>query len=219
VIWIFDLDETLYNEKDFVYSGLQAVAREVTKNSEIDQNQIFQFMCNEFESRGRDNVFQTLKAEFQSIQYRVDELIEVYRAHIPDIKLYDDAQQLLKHLEYEKKYLVTDGNKVTQRSKISALNIQRNFEEIYVTDEHGDGAPKPGLKCFQMIKSKENCQWEDMVYIGDDPHKDFVSLKAIGAHTIRVNRGRLQNVILDQEHEAGITVQNLKELFVVFSQE
>lgn len=212
MIWIFDLDETLYNEKDFVISGLNAVAKAVSADGDEIQEKAFGMMLNHLSLHGRGTVFQKLLSEIPDIKYSVDQLLNIYRTHDTDLNLYADAKELLIDLKVERKYLVTDGNRDTQRSKIAALKIDSLFNGIYVTDEHGEGAAKPGTKCFEMIKEKESCRWDEMVYVGDDPNKDFISLKARGALTIRVNRGRFRDFYLDKEHEAEITVSDLRNL-------
>lgn len=51
-----------------------------------------------------------------------------------------------------------------------------------------------------------------MIYVGDDPNKDFINLKPLGMRTVRVKRGRFINVKLDKNHEASLLVNDLKEL-------
>jgi putative hydrolase of the HAD superfamily len=56
-----------------------------------------------------------------------------------------------------------------------------------------------------------------MVYVGDDPHKDFLNIKKLGMRTIRVNRGRFKDLVLDNRYEAEITVDNLIDLEMALS--
>jgi putative hydrolase of the HAD superfamily len=212
MIWIFDLDETLYNEKTFVVSGFRAVALQLSKTYSIPKEDLLRIMEVEFSTRGRSKVFQRVKEEHPEIKNSIKELVEVYRSHVPEIQLYPDASDLLTHLTHETLFLVTDGARTTQRNKISALDLETVFKGIFVTDEHGLNAPKPGIKCFQMIKKICQSEWRDMVYIADDPHKDFINLKPVGMRTVRVNRGRFSGVFLDKAHEADILVNDLSEV-------
>ena len=212
MIWIFDLDETLYDEKTFVLSGLRYVAPFLSLNSQYSEGEMFDFMQDEFNSDGRAKIFQHLKKTFVDFEFETEKLIEVYRSQEPNLKLYEDAKNLLSSLSNYSIYLVTDGNRMTQWSKINALGINAVFKKIFVTDEHGVEAKKPHLKCFELIKALEKCEWQNMVYVGDDPHKDFINLKPLGMRTVRVNRGRFFNVILDEKYEADLVVNDLDEL-------
>ncbi len=212
MIWIFDLDETLFDEQTYVISGLKAVAQFLAEDDHTRQSTFSQFMVREFSTNGRDRVFQRLKSEFPEISESIGDLVNVYRNHQPEIELFPDAKKLLFELSAETMFLVTDGSHITQRSKIRALNLELVFRETFVTDEHGLGAAKPGTKCFEMIKSICRSDWSDMVYVGDDPHKDFVNLKPLGVRTVRINRGRFKHLILDQSHEAEILINDLSEL-------
>jgi putative hydrolase of the HAD superfamily len=41
-----------------------------------------------------------------------------------------------------------------------------------------------------------------MIYIGDNPNKDFINLKKIGIRTARIFRGSFKAVKLDESFEA-----------------
>jgi putative hydrolase of the HAD superfamily len=217
MIWIFDLDETLYDESTYVKSGLRHVAQHIADQSDLNVDDLFNCMESEFRSRGRANVFQRLTSTFPNLNHTLDDLISIYRKHVPTIELYADALEILTKLHDEKLYLVTDGNRHVQWNKIRALELEEIFKGIFVTDEHGLGAAKPGIVCFSRIKSECESDWSNMVYIGDDPHKDFLHIRKLGMRTIRVNRGRFKDVVLDSRHEAEITVDNLIDIEVALS--
>lgn len=212
MIWIFDLDETLFDERTYVISGLKAVAQFLADDDHTKQNIFSEFMVHEFSTSGRAEVFQRLKSEFPEISKSISDLIEVYRNHLPEIDLLPDAKKILADLSAETMFLVTDGARLTQRNKIRALNLELVFRKTFVTDEHGPSAAKPGTKCFEMIRLICQSEWSDMVYVGDDPHKDFLNLKPLGVRTVRIRRGRFKHLILDQSHEAEIEINDLSEL-------
>jgi putative hydrolase of the HAD superfamily len=51
-----------------------------------------------------------------------------------------------------------------------------------------------------------------MVYVGDDPAKDFVNLKPLGVHTIRVLTGSHKMLQVDERFDAEHTISSLAEL-------
>ena len=109
-------------------------------------------------------------------------------------------------------YLVTDGNKLVQSKKIESLGLGPLFKRIFITHRFGLDAAKPSLKCFEIIRKLENVTWSELVYIGDDPNKDFINLKKAGAVTVRVMTGRFSDVKKGQEFEADWQIESLGEL-------
>lgn len=212
MIWIFDLDETLYDEGTYVISGLKHVAQQLSEKNQDYSDKLFSCMESELNLKGRSGVFQKLLTSFPELHFSTEMLVESYRNHKPTIMLYSDAKKLLHSLPQQQMYLVTDGVRVTQWNKIEALKLQNVFRGIYVTDEHGDGAAKPSTSCFEKIRNDCGAEWTRMIYVADDPNKDFINLKKLGVRTIRVNRGRFKDVHLDDNHEAEIIVENLQKL-------
>lgn len=212
MIWIFDLDETLYDESSYVLSGFRYIAQQISSGDQFSQEGLFSCMETEFRANGRSWVFQMLLSTFPNINNSVEDLLHLYRNHPPSIKLLPDAKKILSKLGSHQTYLVTDGMSEVQWKKIRALNLEGKFEQIFVTDDYGDGSAKPGTVCFELIRFKCKASWSEMVYVGDDPNKDFINLKKLGMHTIRVDRGRFKGLFLDEEHEASCKVESLDEL-------
>ena len=212
MIWVLDLDETLYDERDFVFSGFRQTAQAISHECSYSPSELFEFMKQEFLLNGRLKIFQELHISYPDIHFPLEDLIQIYRKSMPEINLYDDAKRLLDRISVNRIYLVTDGEKQVQRNKINALGIDHLFTRIFVTDEHGPGAAKPATKCFEMIRSDSKCAWNEMVYVGDDPNKDFVNLKPLGIRKVRVNRGRFKNIFLEDSYEAEFTVENLDDI-------
>ena len=108
--------------------------------------------------------------------------------------------------------MVTDGNKNVQANKVKALNLDKWFKKIFITHRYGIKNSKPSLYCFEKIKSNERCNWEDLVYIGDNPSKDFVSLKKVNGKTIRVLTGNHATTFASKEYDSDYTINSLSEL-------
>lgn len=116
-------------------------------------------------------------------------------------------QQLPKPL-----YLVTDGNKIVQQNKVEALGIAHYFKRIFITHRFGIKHAKPSTYCFELIRKAEKCEWQNMVYVGDNPVKDFVNLNRLGAHTVRVLTGAHRNINTLAEFDAEKVVNDLLEV-------
>ena len=210
MIHIFDLDDTLYEELLFVKSGFLAVAIFGEEQFGLAIKDSYSFMLDILRQKGRGSVFDNwLKASGCYNKERVRMCINIYRQHNPDIVLYESAKKLLNDLESESLYLVTDGHKMVQANKVEALGISNYFKHVYLTHRYGIKYAKPSLHCFKLIKRREQCAWEDLVYVGDNPKKDFVNLNTAGAHTVRVHTGPYKDLEAKKEHDARYHLADL----------
>jgi len=212
MILIFDLDDTLYSEKQYAISGFKAVANYVFSNYKVPVSETIDILLNSLEKGNRANAFQRLIASNNLPKGSVTKLVAVYRKHKPDIHLDIDAEKVLNRYADIHKYVVTDGNRIVQRNKISALKLDKVLERSLITHSFGLSASKPSIYCFQKIKDIERVEWKDMVYIGDDPKKDFVNLKPLGVTTIRVLKGWHAGVNVPEEFEAEFRISTLEGL-------
>ncbi len=170
--FIFDLDDTLCPEIEYVKSGFCAIAKAFSDESLYDK------LWSLF-SIDTKNVYQ--RAGFSEEDCR--RAIEIYRNHKPDIALSPDAVQMLDALKKQgyKLGLITDGRPNGQRNKIEALSLAKWMDAIIVTDElGGESFRKPNPAAFEMMREKLSVRFEDMVYIGDNPKKDFDAPKKLG---------------------------------------
>lgn len=212
MIPIFDLDDTLYAERSFVESGFQAVALWLLDRFGWDANESMRVMLDALEREGRGAVFNSLLLSRRKVSVGlVNECISVYRHHSPNITLYQNAEKILSDF-VTPIYLVTDGHKIVQKNKVRALKIEHYFKKVFITHRYGIKHAKPSTHCFEIIRRMENCEWDNMVYVGDNPAKDFVNLTPLGVHTIRLMTGEHRNVIAKPGFEAAHVISNLSEL-------
>ena len=214
---IFDLDDTLISEKEYVRSGFRQVAINISDEYKLDMNEIYKLLLDTCEEDSK-NVFNRVFDKL-NISYEIDDikkLVEIYRGHKPEIKLYDDAKYILDTL-YKKGIklgMITDGYKITQRKKLEALNIDNYFEYIVVTDELGKEYWKPHSRSYEIMKNKLKFDYDEMVYVGDNLSKDFVTANKLGMKTVFINRieGVYSGIEIDDEYLASLEVTNLMKL-------
>ena len=128
MIIIFDLDDTLYPELTYVHSGFRAVAKAATARFGGDPKQAFALMLDSLDKSGRGRQFNDLAAGLGvSGKAAVQWMVKIYHHHIPDIVLPASSDKVLHALDSNPLYLVTDGHKVVQSRKISALNLWHRF--------------------------------------------------------------------------------------------
>jgi len=187
---IVDLDDTLYSEKEFVFSGFKAVSSYLQEES-IVKKDLFDFMWNCFACGKSGEIFNdALKSEnIEPEKGLVASLVEVYRSHKPDISPYPDAIPFLENL-YNKKMLglLTDGYLNVQKKKVNALGIEKYFDIIVYTDELGRNFWKPHKAGYEKIMNKLSISGKECLYVGDNPVKDFFSAKKLGWKTLQIKR-------------------------------
>lgn len=178
-VFIFDLDDTLYPEVEFLRSGYKAVAESI------------------FKLTGKDIYYDMLKKHNQGIKVfewilsshilngedmNIESLLKIYRNHFPTINLRDGAQELLEKLISLKIPigLITDGRSISQRNKLKALGITKYFTDIIISEEFG--SEKPDERNFFYFKNKY--PEKNIFYVGDNPSKDFFVPSSLGWCTI-----------------------------------
>lgn len=219
MILIFDLDDTLYDESSFVASGLSAVAHHGEDAFGWDAADSLDFMLEVLEREGRGRVFDRwLELHGQLSRARVAECVKIYRHHRPSLELFPAARVLLDQFRGRVPlYLVTDGHKIVQKNKVDALGLFSAFRRVLITHRFGIHHAKPSIHCFERIRQAEGCSWADMVYVGDNPSKDFVNLNPLGTLTVRVHTGGHRNVVALPGYDAQISIPDLDALSEVLA--
>jgi putative hydrolase of the HAD superfamily len=213
MILVFDLDDTLYDEITYVKSGFQAVAAYLFIEYGIPKKASFEFMLKHLGKEGRHKIFDAVLNHYSIFSKRnVIKCVRIYHTHTPKIRLYPAAIRCLKRFKHNTKYLITDGNKIVQGNKVKALGLDRYMKFCYVTHRYGLNHAKPSTYCFEKICEKERVEPSQVVFVGDNPHKDFIGLKPKGFNTIRLLKGAHKGTKLSNRHEASIHIKSLNEL-------
>ena len=175
---IFDLDDTLYPEKAYVKSGYKAVADYLGHPEYADK------LYGYFEE-GK-NAFDELLSEIGK-EDELAKVIEIYREHKPEISLYPEMEKLIDALKAKgiKVGIITDGRPNGQRNKIAALGLDKKADEIIITDELGGiQFRKPCDIAFRILQTRFRLPFEEIVYVGDNPTKDFVAPMQLGMKSV-----------------------------------
>lgn len=214
MVIIFDLDDTLYPEAQFVNSGLNAVALFGEEIFGWPAKESLLFMTHTLKNEGRDFIFNKWLSHHNSLtKTLLKKCVSVYRTHVPNISLDSDIKNLIrKYSEQYPIYLVTDGNKVVQYNKVCSLDILPFFKGLYITHRFGIKNAKPSLHCFDLIRKREDSDWRSLIYIGDNPLKDFVNLNLMGSLTIRVLTGMHKDMNAPSNYEGKIKISSLLDL-------
>lgn len=212
---VFDLDDTLYPEMDYVNSGFSVVANDAKKRFGIENGEKVLISLFNENSACVFNRFASANGLNDDV---ANSFIELYRNHIPNIRISDENKNLLTELR-EKGYklgIITDGRPQGQRNKILALGLNNLVDKIIITDELGGSEyRKPNPKAFEIMCDEFRIQPNEMVYVGDNPNKDFAVKKILPITTVWLTSGNF-GLYNEAQFLYGIlndiTIHSLKEL-------
>lgn len=202
---IFDLDDTLMYEIEYLESAYREIANLLDKDN---QDHLYQNMIHWYNEK--QDVFALLEAKYSHSKI---ELLDIYRNHFPTIKIGEEVKIVLDYIKGKsyKLGLISDGRSITQRNKLKALDIEYLFEKIIISEEFG--STKPDFKNYEVFMDDKNI---DYFYIGDNTKKDFIAPNKLGWVTIALkDAGRnihKQNFEWSEEHKPQIIVNKLKEI-------
>ncbi len=188
---IFDLDDTLYLERDYVRSGFAAVGAALRERS--GRTTTFEeWMWGQFVAGRRKNIFNALSRRYRLNLARKDiaELVRVYRDHRPAIRPCRGVDRVLRSLRRRGVRLgaLSDGFLPAQRLKLEALGLARMFQATVFTEEMGRDAWKPSPRGFERIRRRLATPHAACAYVADNPGKDFLAPNQLGWLTVRWRR-------------------------------
>jgi len=207
---VFDLDDTLYNELDFLKSAYQYIAQQLEPE---DWRPLFVFMFSLY--RSNENVFNVI-----ANKYNLDSatLIKMYRSHTPNITVFKGVRNRLEEIKRKKGKIgiITDGRSKTQRAKINALGISDLVDNIVISEEIG--SEKPSLANFKIME--DNLSGDIYYYMADNLKKDFITPNTIGWKTIGLMDNGLNihyhsHLYIDKEHLPEQFVSSFLEIQII----
>lgn len=179
---IFDLDDTLYSEKEYVRSGYKAVSDYLGGGYE-------EALWRHFVA-GKPAIDELLNEIGRQSDKK--EALDKYRSNKPDIHLYSGVVELLTKLRKKgiKIGIISDGRPEGQRNKIDALGLEKLVDDIIITDELGGiQFRKPCDIAFKIMQIRWRIPASEMLYIADNPVKDFQAPQQLGMNSLWYKNG------------------------------
>lgn len=186
---IFDLDDTLYPERDYLISGFNAVG--VYIENKYNLTGISEELLALFDA-DKSDVYGRLLRSHCLPESENSTLVDIYRAHKPDkLELFPDAMPIIEYLKNHgiKIGIITDGRADGQRDKVDALGIADLFDTIIYTDAlGGEQYRKPHRASYELMSNALEADFCEMLYIGDNPIKDYAISTELPITTIEIVR-------------------------------
>jgi len=104
-----------------------------------------------------------------------------------------------------RKFLVTTGFTMLQRSKIKQLGIEDDFERIFIIDPDYSNLTKKDI--FRSLLTDNNLEVEEVIVVGDDPKSEIQAAKDLGIESILYDYKKVRTKTEDQK-----IIQNFSEL-------
>lgn len=167
---VFDLDDTLYNEIEYLKSAYRHIAQNIDEDS---WPKLYTLMFSLY--RTGNNVFDYL---VQQHSCNKDVLLELYRNHQPSIQPFPGVLEFFRNIRRcnGKIAIVTDGRSRTQRNKIQSLGIGSLVDHVVISEELG--TEKPDKNNFLAVEKQFNRS--KYFYVADNVRKDFDAPRSLG---------------------------------------
>jgi putative hydrolase of the HAD superfamily len=184
---VFDMDDTLYPEKDFVLSGYRAVAQFLSDSDICDYQSAYSCMAETYATKGKLKVFPALLAKLPHSSIKLADLVDVYRQHTPAICLFPGYLDLLRTLAREYRLgIITDGLPTVQARKVRALGLEGIMDNVIYTWEYGADKEKPHPFSFSLMLEYLQADPASCLFVGDNPDKDCKGAHGAGIKCIQV---------------------------------
>ena len=213
---VFDMDDTLYFERDYVLSGFRCVGAWVAETLGVEG--LGEMAIRLFDLGYRGHIFDKALEHvgINATPELIDSLVRRYRQHKPKLELLPDAQMVLEWARPRFALaVVSDGYLEAQRLKLTALRLESFFSTAMLTDAWGREFWKPSTQGFRAVsQAVGRTESDGYIYIGDNPHKDFIGPRNLGWRTLRIRRrgGEYADYEASAEEAADIEISSLDQL-------
>ncbi|WP_187170541.1 HAD family hydrolase [Salidesulfovibrio onnuriiensis] len=214
---VFDMDDTLCLERDYVKSGFRAVADHV--RDAADAEEVFGALWAMFEEGVRGDTFNRLMDRFPTVAgaFDIPTLVSVYRNHTPSVSFLPGIGELLATLRglNIKIGVLSDGPLASQQAKAVALGVYQVADAVMLTDSLGRECWKPSPEGFLRLEAELGLSGHELVYVGDNVEKDFIAPNRLGWATVRLRLREQLRCAAEASEEAaapGHEVHSTEEL-------
>jgi len=216
---VFDLDDTLYKEIDYVFSGFSIVADFISKNIDEEKSSILTKLKSWYQKN--QNPFENLISQY-GLEYSLSEILDVYRNHVPDIVVDEETLKTLDKIRRNNVSigLITDGRSVQQRNKIKSLGLEKFIDRKIISEEFG--SEKPAIANYTYFMDENDLKNTIYFYVGDNIEKDFISPNKLGWTTICLKDNgqniHKQNFKVEEEYLPKHIVTNILEIIPIINE-
>jgi putative hydrolase of the HAD superfamily len=196
----FDLDNTLYDQRQHATNVAQAADEWLSKEAELEPGVVKRRFLQLWDALGPshpklfDRILESLGLHALD---RLRRLVDLYHIEVGSLDLYPKVGGVLERLSVRGPlFLVTDGHVSMQKKKLVRLGIERLFRVTVFTAALN--ANKPDPEPFRYVIQSIGCPPEKILFVGDNPQCDIVGALSVGMQAARVLSGPFRNAPLGQ---------------------
>lgn len=188
---VFDMDDTLYPEREYLIDGFQKVGAYLDRR--FGRQDGAQRLLTLFD-RDKKDVYGRFLREIgaRDDADTINEMIDLYRKNRPQtLHFYDDVEPLFQRLRDMglKIGVISDGDPFTQQAKVDALGLEKLVDCVILTDTlGGETYRKPHPLAFELMAQKLGVAPCETIYVGDNPSKDFAISAVLPIDTYEIVR-------------------------------
>jgi len=214
---IFDLDNVLYDEKNYILATFKKVAELLDKKFNLKSKEVYNQLVKDFNKKTSlyPRLFNDLLKKYfgRCDQDLLNEILLAYSKVKPKIYLYPGAEKIISKLKASYQLvLLTNGRIDTQKNKVKILKIAPYFTNIIYARKFGAKHEKPSTLPYKKILKILNISANQAVAIGDNPYTDFKGPKKLGIKTVRVLTGEFKNIKINKKYQPDFTIKKLSDL-------
>jgi len=203
----FDLDGTLFDDRQYVRAGLERAGAELAS---ITGQDLTDHLLEAYFDRGiTEGTFDTVLAEHDLSQRHVSRLVDAYHDTDGELTPYPGVRPTLRTLgRCYTLAVITGGRNGTD--KLDRLGLAEYLDTVIVTTNRSDSKRDPGP--FVALLDRHDVSPSAVAYVGDRPELDFPQPNALGMDTVRVLTGRYADAPASGTASPDATVSALTEL-------
>jgi putative hydrolase of the HAD superfamily len=217
---LFDLDDTLYPEREFYLGGFAVVADLLQRRGIGPAQRSRELFAHLHFNEAREGVFDKAAVRLGFPTDWIPELVAAFHNHMPRLRLPEETNQTLRQLRLQYRLgIVTDGHAAVQRRKIEALGLASLVDAIVVADdlgrEHWKPHPMPFWRCCESLHTTPG----EAVFVGDHPHRDIQGARRAGLTAIRLRSpdSHFHDLSTPEDDSANYEISRLAELGVLLA--
>jgi HAD superfamily hydrolase (TIGR01549 family) len=186
---VFDLDNTVYTETDYLFESYRKIAQFAEKKYAVKRDDVLNFLKTTFIQSGRLQLFDKVLKTFDIPPSAITDFLDIMRTTevAQLIEPLPEVMDLMTKLRNQgiNLYIITNGNPIQQKNKVKHINwhgMVDNIIFIYANEY----MPKPDPTSFQQTKIQNHDLCKTLM-IGDS-ESDFLFAKNVGIDFLNINQ-------------------------------
>jgi HAD superfamily hydrolase (TIGR01549 family) len=170
-LFIFDLDNTIYNEEDYLFQSYKAISQKLGGlTNRHNKNDLFTLMMEIYRKEGREKLFDKFLAGAGIDSGYLAVCLKILRSFNPEkrIEINPKMEKIMRSLVEKQKqiFVLTNGNPEQQRNKIRNI-LWNGLDEKITFILANEIEPKPSPEGIRHILKLTGIEKDKTILIGD----------------------------------------------------